>query len=647
MTSIPGYAGRILRVNLSTGRLFQREFPRELAYEFLGGSGLGTKILWDEVGRSVEPFSEDNRLIFAVGPLTGTIYPTAGRFEVVGKSPLTGIYGDANAGGHFAPKMKQAGFDAVVIQGRSEKPVYLWLNNGVAEIRDARSVWNRGTDETEEILREELGNPFIQVASIGPAGENLVRYAAIMTHGCAAARSGLGALMGFQRLKAIAAQGDMKFNLAKPLDFVKDALVAQREVLDNSFTPGLSKYGTPQLCAPMSLVGRFPTKNHQQGHFEFIDEISAEVLVDKHFVRRIACFACPIGCHHIVNVKEGKFSGVTNIVLEYESINALGARVWNRDLPSIIEADRLCDNYGLDTISTGACIAFAMELHEKGILTERDTDLDLSWGNSDTVIELVNRIAHRKELGNLLAEGVRRAAEKIGKGSDYYAMHIKGQEIPSQDGRSQQSMGLAQATSSRGADHLKGFPTIDEMGYPTEAVKRYGEQYLPEIIDGSQTKYKAMVVKDGEDFGTVIDSIGICKFGTFFPPALYWDRIATALSLITGFEIDVPKLKLTGERIVNLQRMINVRQGISRKDDTQPRRLLEEKSPSPGRAHGHVVYLKTMLDDYYRLRDWDIETGIPSDHKLSQLSLNYTIPTAKKMHVETIAKPSRLGTQES
>ena len=404
MTSIPGFAGKILRVNLSTGKMVKHELPTDMASTFLGGSGLGTKILWDEVGPGIEPFSEDNRLIFAVGPLTGTIYPTAGRFEVVGKSPLTGIYGDANSGGHFAPKMKQAGFDAVVVQGRSEKPVYLWLNNGVAELRDARSVWNRGTDETEEVLREELGNPIIQVACIGQAGENLVRYAAVMTHGCAAARSGLGALMGFQRLKAIAAEGDMKFTPAKSTDFVKDALTAQREVLDNPFTPGLSKYGTPQLCGPMSLVGRFPTKNHQQGHFEFIDEIRAEVLVDKHFVRRISCSACPIGCHHIVKVKEGKYSGSTNLVLEYESINAFGARVWNRDLPAIIEADRLCDNYGLDTISTGACIAFAMELHEKGILTEQDTDLDLTWGNSDTVVELVNRIARRKELGNLLAE---------------------------------------------------------------------------------------------------------------------------------------------------------------------------------------------------------------------------------------------------
>lgn len=640
MTSkVPGYAGKILRVNLTTGKIREQEVSGDLAYNFLGGSGFGTKMLWDEVGPNVEPFSGDNRLIFSVGPLTGTIYPTAGRFEVIGKSPLTGIYGDSNSGGHFAPKMKQAGYDAVVFQGRSPKPVYLWLNNGKAELQDAKNAWGHGTEDTEKILREELGDQRVQSACIGQAGENLVRYAAIMTHGCSAARSGLGALMGFMKVKAIAAEGDMKFETARPADFIKDALAAQKEVLGNEFTPGLSKYGTAQLIQPMSKVGRFPTKNFQQGHFEYVEDIGAEVLVGKHFVRRISCASCPIGCHHIVAVKDGKYAGSTNLVIEYESINALGARVWNRDLPSIIEGDRLCDDYGLDTISTGASIAFAMELYERGILSRSDTDLDLTWGNSDTVIELVHRIAHRKELGNLLGEGVKRAAEKIGKGSEYYAMHIKGQEIPSQDGRSQQSMGLAQATSSRGADHLKGFPTIDEIGYPTEAVKRYGEQYLPEIVDGIQTKYKAMIVKDGEDFGTVIDSIGICKFGTFFPPALYWDRIATALSLITGFNIDVPKLKMIGERIVNLQRMFNVREGITRKDDTQPRRLLEEKSPSPGRAFGHVVYMKVMLDDYYHLRSWDTETGIPSDSKLSQLSLKYTIPIAKKMREGALRKP--------
>jgi len=619
-----GYAGKYLRVDLSHGIIKIIPLPEELVSQFLGGNGFGTKILWDEVGRDVNPLSPENKLIFATGPLTGTIFPTAGRLEVISKSPLTGIYGDANAGGHFTPELKRSGFDMIIFEGKSPKPVYLWVHNGEAEIRDASNVWGKGTHETESILRSDLADNRVQVTSIGPAGENLVRYAAVMTHGCAAARSGVGCVMGSKNLKAVAALGNLEIPIAKRDEYLKACLDAQKEILKNPFTPGLSRYGTPQLSVPMSEVGRFPTKNHQQGHFEFVEDTSAERIEKDHFIRKIACFACPIGCHHVVEVKEGKHKGVA-LVLEYETVNALGARCWNRDLPSIIRADYLCDDYGLDAISTGASIAFAMELSEKGILTRSDTDLDLMWGNADTVLELVTRIAYRKELGNILAEGVRRAAEAIGKGSEYYAMHIKGQEVSAQDGRAQQSMGLAQATSSRGADHLKGFPTIDEMGYPTEAVQRYGKQYLPEIVDPIQTKYKPMVVKDGEEFCAVIDSVGICKFGTLFPPALYWEPIAAALSLITGMELNVPKLKAIGERIVNLQRMYNVRHGITRKDDRQPRRMLEEKSPS-GRAKGHVVYLDRMLDEYYALRGWDKQTGLPTEKKLNDLELEYTVP---------------------
>lgn len=617
-----GYAGRYLRVDLSRGILVKVALPEDLASQFLGGNGFGTKILWDEVGRDIDPLSPRNKLVFAAGPLTGTIFPTAGRLEVISKSPLTGIYGDANAGGHFTPELKRSGFDMIVFEGRSPKPVYLWVHDGEAEIRNASHIWGKGTHETETILQSDARDKRVQVASIGPAGENLVRFASVVTHGCVAARAGMGCVMGSKNLKAVAALGSLEIPIAKRDEYVKDCIDAQKEILNNPFTPGLSRYGTPQLSVPMSEVGRFPTKNHQMGHFEFVEDISAERIEKDHFVRRISCFACPIGCHHIVEVKEGKHKGVT-LVFEYETVNALGARVWNRDLPSIIRADYLCDDYGMDTISTGASIAFAMELHEKGILTRNDTDLDLTWGNSDTVLELVSRIAYRKELGDILAEGVRRAAQKIGKGSEYYAMHIKGQEISAQDGRAQQSMGLAQATSSRGADHLKGFPTIDEMGYPTEAVLRYGKECLPEIVDGIQTKYKPMVVKDGEEFCAVIDSVGICKFGTLFPPALYWEPVATALALITGMDMTAAKLKTIGERIVNLQRMYNVRHGITRKDDRQPRRLLEEKSPS-GRAKGHVVYLDMMLDEYYELRGWDKTTGLPTEQKLNHLGLEYT-----------------------
>ncbi len=623
-----GYAGKYLRVDLTTGKIRDVPLPEYLARDFLGGNGFGTKMLWDEVGADIDAFSPDNRLIFASGPLSGTVFPTAGRLEVITKSPLTGIYGDANSGGHFTPELKHSGYDMIVLQGRSERPVYLLLRNNHAELLDASFLWGRGTHETERLIREKHGDNRIQVASIGQAGENLVRYAAVMTHGCAAARAGVGAVMGSKRLKAVAARGDLKVPVANQDEFLKTCLDSQREILKNQYTPNVTRYGTPQLSVLMSEVGRFPTKNFQMGHFPYVEEISAEEIEKNHFVKRIACFACPIACHHIVEVKDGKYKSV-DLVTEYETINALGARVWNRNLPSIVKGGFLCDDYGLDTISTGCTIAFAMELFEKGIITRADTDLDLSWGNPDTIIEAIHRIAYRKEIGDILAEGVRKASSIIGKGSEYYAMHIKGQEMSAQDGRSQQSMGLAQAVASRGADHLKGFPTIDETGYPSEAVQRYGEQYMPEIIDGIQTKYKAMVVKDGEEFGAIVDSTGLCKFGTFFPPALYWEHIAKAVSLITGMDLDVAALKRIGERIVNLQRMYNVRHGIDRKDDTQPQRLLKEPSPS-GRAKGHVVYLDKMLDEYYELRGWDKTTGLPTEKKLNDLGLEYTFAELRK-----------------
>jgi len=623
-----GYAGKYLRVDLTTGKMRDVPLPEELARDFLGGNGFGTKMLWDEVGADIDPFSPDNRLIFASGPLTGTVFPTAGRLEVITKSPLTGIYGDANSGGHFTPELKRSGYDMIVFQGRSERPVYLLLRNNHAELLDASFLWGRGTHETERLIREKHGDSRIQVASIGQAGENLVRYAAVMTHGCAAARAGVGTVMGSKRLKAVAARGDLKVPVANQDEFLKTCLDSQREILKNQYTPNVTRYGTAQLSVLMSEVGRFPTKNFQMGHFPYVEEISAEEIEKNHFVKRIACFACPIACHHLVEVKDGKYKSV-DLVTEYETINALGARVWNRNLPSIMKGGFLCDDYGLDTISTGCVIAFAMELYEKGIITRADTDLDLSWGNPDTIIEAIHRIAHRKEIGDILAEGVRKASSIIGKGSEYYAMHIKGQEMSAQDGRSQQSMGLAQAVASRGADHLKGFPTIDETGYPNEAVQRYGEQYMPEIIDGIQTKYKPMVVKDGEEFGAIVDSTGLCKFGTFFPPALYWEHIAKAVSLITGMSLDVAALKRIGERIVNLQRMYNVRHGIDRKDDTQPQRLLKEPSPS-GRAKGHVIYLDKMLDEYYELRGWDKTTGLPTEKKLNDLGLEYAFAELRK-----------------
>lgn len=625
------YTGRYLRVDLTKGEIKEVETEEWRARLYLGGNGFGTKVLWDEVPKGIDPFSPENRLIFSTGPLTGTIWPTAGRLEVIGKSPLTGIYGDANSGGHFAPELKFAGYDMIIFQGRSKRPVYLWVEDGHAELRDASHLWGKGTWETERIIRQEHGDERIKVAGIGPAGENLVRFAGVITSGRAAARSGLGAVMGSKNLKCVAARGELDVEVADD-EFFDYACQIQQQVLSNEYTPSTSRYGTPGLVNPMNEISRFPTKNFQRGDFPYANEISGEVLEKKYLARRTGCYACPINCGRAAIVREGPFKGTYTEGIEYETINSLGARTWNRDMASIIRGDLLCDDYGLDSISTGGVIAFAMECFEKGIISEKDTGgMKLEWGDSQAVLELIEKIAKREGIGDVLAEGVARAAKKFGKGAEYYAMHIKGMEMSAQDPRSQQSYILAHVTSTRGADHLKGFPCIDETGYVDAAVKRYGEQYLPEIVDGLSTKYKPMVVKDGEELGAVTDSAIVCKFGTHFPPAYYWPELARGISLATGMQLDVAELKKIGERIYNLQRCFNAREGIGRKDDVQPKRIMVESGT--GRATGYTAgpLLGPMLDEYYELRRWDKETGWPTRAKLEELGLKDAADELDKM----------------
>ena len=626
MTAFPyaGYAGSYLRVNLSTGRIETLALPVEWAEGYLGGNGIGTKILWDEVPPQADPLSPDNKLIVATGPLCGGLMPNASRLEFIAKSPLTGIYGDANAGGHFGPELKYAGYDLIIFEGRADMPVYLFIRDDKVELRDAAHLWGKGGFETEQVIQKENRDPEIKTAVIGQAGETRARIAAIMVswrrH---AARSGLGAVMGAKNLKAVAVRGTRGIRIAEPEAHRALAFQMHSQIRANEFFAGVHRFGTAGLVSLMQPMGRFPTKNFQYGSFDGFEAISGETLREEHLVRDISCFACPVGCDKVYSVTSGEFAGLTASSVEYETLNALGAGVMNRNLPALLKANVLCDDWGLDTISAGRTISFAMELVEKGILSQADCDgLDLAWGNYRTVLELLRRMAFREgSLGNLLAEGAARAAKMIGNGAERYAMHVKGQEIPSQDGRAQQSMGLAHVTSSRGADHLKAFPVLDETGYPSEAVRRYGEQYLPELVDPLATRYKAMLVKDGEDFGAVVDSCGNCKSGgTFVMAEVYWQEQAEAIRTMTGMPMDAEQLRTIGERIYNLQRCYNILHGITRADDVLPWRLTQIPSPS-GNAKGSVCHLDVMLPEYYVQRSWDAETGFPYQETLARLGL--------------------------
>lgn len=619
-----GYAGYYLRINLSSSDVQRLPLPVEWVEQYLGGNGLGTKILWDEVPPSADPLGPINKLILATGPLCGSPVPNSGRVAFVAKSPLTGIYGDSNAGGHFGPELKYAGFDMVVIEGKSEEPVYLLIEDNRVELRPAAHLWGRGTFETEALLREETGFSQLKTAVIGPAGEHLVRFASIqVTSRRSAARSGLGAVMGSKALKAIAVRGRGSFPVFDVDKTLELTLKYHLAIRGNDTFPSVHKYGTPGLVSLMDYMGRFPTQNHRYGSFEGSESISAESLHKRYFSHDLSCRNCPVGCDKAYIVENGEFAGSMSTSVEYETLNALGARVCNANLSSILKGNELCDDWGLDTISAGAAIAFAMELAEKGLLkAEYEEGHFLEWGNYHVILDLLNRITYREGyVGNLLAEGVARAAKKVGGGAERYAMHVKGQAIPAQDGRAQQSMGLAHVTSSRGADHLKAFPVVDETGIPGDARKKYGQDLLPEIIDPTATKHKAFLVKDGEDYGAVVDSCGNCKSGgTFVMPEVYWEEQCNALNAVNGMKLTVDELKQIGERIYNLQRCYNALHGINKSDDVLPWRMTQIPSPS-GQAEGNVCRLSEMLEEYYRLRSWDPDNGLPTKRVLRDLGL--------------------------
>ena len=618
-----GYAGKYLRVDLTHARIDTVELERDRVEAYLGGNGLGARILWDEVGPDIDPLSSGNRLVIATGPLCGTLMPNSARIEVIAKSPLTGIYGDANAGGMFGPELKFAGYDMIVFQGASPEPVYLCIQDDRVELRPARHLWGKRVSQAQEIVCKEMRDDEVRFATIGPAGENRVRYASIqISPNRSAARSGLGAVMGSKNLKCIAVRGFGAVRIADPEGFYQVATQAHRKIRVNEFYPSVSRYGTPGLVTLMDPMGRFPTKNYQLGSFPYVDDISAETLRERYFVHDIGCFNCPIACDKVYRVGSGPYAGTVTNSVEYETLGSLGAGVWNRDLASILHANWLCDELGLDTISAGRTIAFMMELEQRGLISKADTGgQSFTWGDKDAVLSLLERIAHREGVGDLLAEGTRRIAARLGRGTERYAMEVKGQEIAAQDGRAQKSMGLAHVTSTRGADHLKGFPTIDETGYPSEAIRRYGDAYMPELIDPLATRHKPMLVADGEDFGAVVDSSGNCKSGgTFVLAEIYWQEMADAIRTATGMEMTADRLRTIGARIYNLQRAYGVLHGISRRDDRLPARFKEEPSPS-GHAKGQTIDVDPMLDEYYALRGWDPATGKPTRATLTALGL--------------------------
>ncbi|MFA4836501.1 MAG: aldehyde ferredoxin oxidoreductase family protein [Dehalococcoidia bacterium] len=601
------YAGQVLRVNLTKGDWEVEELDMDLAERFIGGRGIGGKILFDEVDPNVDPLGPDNKLIFATGPLTGTGAPTGCRYMVVAKSPLTGTIGYANSGGYFGAELKYAGYDVIIFEGKSEKPVYLSIDDDEIELKPASHLWGKTTTETDALIKAELEDQWragdTRIACIGPAGEKLVRIAAIMTENSAAARTGLAAVMGSKNLKAIAVRGTKGLRVADGESFrgkVLELVDVFRDHPAYGQEGTMHVYGTAAGMALGNVAGALPTRNFSGGVFEAAEaELDPQVMKDTTTVRPKGCFACPIACKRISKTTAPGFEGHGEGP-EFETLCLLGICCGVNNLQAIIKAGFICNEMGLDTISTGVTIACAMELYERGFLTEAEAGFKLNFGNAEALVALTRKIGLREGFGDILAEGAYRMAEKYGHPEVFIG--AKKMEMPAHHARGLQGMGLGYATSNRGACHNSAMMSSAEF---------------PAIGTGTITEGKPQLVKTNQELMAVIDSCGLCAFA---PGVLMPEGILLLFNTATGLNFEWEDLMLAGERIWNQERLFNLKAGFTKADDTVSRRMLEEPLPD-GPAEGNVLRLDEMLPEYYRLRGWD-ENGIPSEAKLAALGLD-------------------------
>lgn len=598
-----GWVGKILRVDLTKGTIKRENLNMKDAKMYLGARGLGTKIMMDEVDPMVKPFSPDNKLIFMTGPLTGTLAACPGRYEVVTKAPLTGTIGASNSGGHFGPELKFAGYDGIIFEGKSEKPVYLYINDDEVELKSAEHLWGKTVFETtDELLKETVEDA--KVACIGPAGEKQVLFATVMNDKHrAAGRSGLGAVMGSKNLKAVVARGSNSVKVAEPKAFLETCKDSRKKLKDHPVTgEGLAAYGTEVLVNILNQSEALPTRNWRDGgYFEQADKTSGETLTEKYLVRNKGCFGCSIGCGRITRIQDGPFKGFGEGP-EYEAGWSYGANCGVEDLEAISKANFICNELGLDPITMGATISCAMEMYEKGILTKEELGRDLPFGDANGIVEFTRMTGMRSGFGDIMAEGSYRMASKLGHPE--LSMSVKKQEMPAYDARGVQGMGLEYATSNRGGCHVRGYLTSPEV------------LGIPEKLDPLITDDKAVWLKIFQDLTSVIDSAGICLFTSF---AIGLPEISSMIRSAVGWDCTDEKILEIGDRIWNLEKMFNMAAGFTSKDDNLPRRLLEEPLPS-GPAKGKVVELDTMLKEYYEVRGWDKE-GVPTKEKLEELSI--------------------------
>lgn len=606
-----GYAGRILNVDLSTPRLQEEMLEETTLRSFMGGYGIGARLLYDRIPRGADPLGPLNILGFVAGPLTGTPAIEGNRFTVVCRSPLTLTWGDSNCGGTFGPYMKFAGFDGVLFCGVSDRPVYLYVEEGRAELRDAADLWGRDTNEAEELLRSRHGRD-AQVASIGPSGERLSLISAIINdYGRAAGRSGVGAVMGSKRLKAVVVKGSLPVPLADP-DRARE-LRAHYVKQQGGAYDFFVKTGTPGALAESALSGDSPVKNWSgAGPVDLPgaqERFEAESLIATYQVRRYGCWRCTMACGGHQEVSHpGPYQGVRGHQSEYETGCSFGTMMLNDDYASTIRCNDLCNRYGLDTISAGATIAWAMEAYERGILTRADTDgIELTWGNHAAIVATLEKLARREGFGDLLADGVKRASERVGKGSEEFAIHIQGQEVPMHDPRFQPGFATSYLMDATPGRHTQG----------GEQSRPRGVRLGPRV-DKYQYSGKGEVHAAAYKLMHVINCAGVCQFASFSYP---WQFIPDFLEAATGWAYPLEECLAIGERIANIRHAFNLREGLNPLKYRVPGRILGDPPLEAGNVRGVTVDLATQVREFCQAMHWDPETAMPDPRRLEELGL--------------------------
>lgn len=633
-SQLGGFTGKFLRINLSNEKITKEDLDVNIARLFLSGTGYASKILWNELKPGDNPLGPENKLILSSGLLTGTGCPGSDSLFSCFKSPLTNCWGEARCGGGMGIELKKTGFDMIIIEGKSERPVYLWISDGKAEIRSANHFWGRLVPETQEIIRNEISDPKVRILCIGPAGEKLVRFSNLIVENLRSlGRCGGGAVMGSKNLKAVVFRGNQAVKIADP-EKLKELIREMTQLESQHPASGLSKTedtesggkfrnGTSSFLPIYDELGEIPTKNALsnswgRGH-KMYNSLKTYITGSE------GCLNCVLKCGKRAEVKQGKWQTPSGNYPEYETMAGFGHYLLNDNVEAIIHLNHFCNCNGLDTISCSNAIAFAMECYEKGWVTKQDLDgVELTWSNMAAVKVMIEKIVNREGFGAILAEGVRNAAGKIGKNSEEAAMHVKGLELPGHDTRSEdggKAWAIQYGTANRGMCHV----------HPHEPVVIHAcNEIIPEEfrdIEDRENPYsekgRGKIVKWAQDYGNVINTLGLCNFHTYLVPGSDPIRYTKVVKAVTGWEIEFKELLKIGERVSNLQRCFNVREGIRKKDDFIPKRLMNLPAfgPFSSRAETEIKDYEAMLDEYYTVRGWEIETGIPTPEKLKELGI--------------------------